>query len=393
MLLMVQLAAPAQEADKKPNTKPAVPIPAPAAPAAPAKAATPAVSVAPAAPVKIDTGSGRCYAVLVGGTPGSPMYSARYQDWIKRFKAYLSKTGVPAENIMVLSGDPSFKDAVQIVKGSEDVVKAISKMGEKGSPDDQFILFMVGHGYSMEPDSSFALPVKDLRPTELKQALSGVKSRRPLILNFSTSSGGFLSAIAEKARINVTATNGPESNAPVFAEFFLRGIESGRADGEGASRDGRVTVLEAYNWATCQTALWTVRQTADGEEWAVEGRESCEIFKKLYVFPNDPEGKKMSAKSKTEAPDAVFNLTMITEGAKEEVDASKKFWNGRRGILEHALIEDCGESVGISALSTGEENKKGYAPISPAAPKDTGYLSARTMIGHSKLIDFVKIGK
>jgi len=351
---MVQLAVPAQDASKQPEAKPAAAAP-----------------------------SGKCYAVLVGGTPGSPMYSARYQDWLKRFKSYLTgKAGVPAENITVLSADPAFKEAVQITKGSEDVVKAIAAAGGKCGADDQFILFMVGHGYSMEPEESFALPVKDLRTAELKQALLGVKSRKQIILNFSTSSGAFLGGVAAKGRINLTATNGPESNAPIFSEFFLRGLESGRADGEGAPKDGKVSVLEAYNWATFQTAEWTVRQMADGEEWAVEGKETCEIFKKLYVFPNDPEGKKMSAKSKPEAPDAIYGLKLIVEGP--EADASKKFWNGRRGILEHALIEDCGESVGIGALNVPEDNKKGYAPIVPAAAKDQGYLSSKTFIGQAK---------
>ncbi len=327
--------------------------------------------------------SGKCYALLVGGSPGSPMYSARYQDWLKRFKAYLTgKAGVPAENITVISADPAFKEAVQITKGSEDVVKAVAAAGAKCGADDQFILFIVGHGFSMEPEESFALPVKDLRPAELKQALLGVKSRKQIILNFSTSSGAFLGGIVAKGRINVTATNGPEANAPVFAEFFLRGIESGRADGEGGQKDGKISILEAYNWATFQTAEWTVRQMADGEEWAVEGKETCEIFKKLYSFPNDPEGRKMSAKSKPEAPDAIYGLKLIVEGP--EAEASKKFWNGRRGILEHALIEDCGESVGLGALNVPEDNKKGYAPIAPAAAKDQGYLSSRTLIGQTK---------
>ncbi len=366
----------AQDAAKKPEAKPATQVPA-AKPAA--KPATPAPAQVTPAP------AGKCYAILVGGSPGSPMYSARFQDWIKRFKAYLTgRAGVPAENITVLSGDPAFKDAVQVTKGSEDVVKAISAASAKCGTNDQFILFMVGHGYSMEPEENFALPAKDLRAAELKQALAGVKSRQQIILNLSTSSGAFLGSIAARGRINITATNGPESNAPVFAEFFLRGIESGRADGEGGQKDGKVSLLEAYNWATYQTALWTVRQTADGEEWAVEGRETCEIFKKLYAFPNDPECKKMSAKSKPEAPDAVYALKTVVEGTPEELNASKKFWNGRRGILEHALIDDCGESAGIGALNVPEENKKGYAPIVPASAKDPGYLASRSFLGQGR---------
>ena len=83
---------------------------------------------------------------------------------------------------------------------------------------------------------------------------------------------------------------------------ILRGLESGRADGEGAPsagrRDGTVTLLEAFNWATRQTALWTVRQTSAPEGWIVEGRESIAVFEALNAGPDGtPAVRKLSPAS------------------------------------------------------------------------------------------------
>ena len=74
--------------------------------------------------------------------------------------------------------------------------------------------------------------------------------------------GSFVESLAAPGRVNIAATSPEESAESVLAEFFLRALETGAADGEGAAaktRDGRVTLLEALNWASYQTALWISR--------------------------------------------------------------------------------------------------------------------------------------
>ena len=172
--------------------------------------------------------------------------------------------------------------------------------------------------------------------------------------------------------MNITATSPTEMNDAVYAEFFLRGLESSRA---AAGKAGPINMLDAYNWAAQQTALWIVRweETGDGGKadagnvaWKATGRETVEIFQKLY--PNDP-ARKLDPASDAKADDAVMPLAP----PNGQVSGT---WLNRRVIDEHATIEDCGQPLAVSALGD-----KGYQAILGAQPGDPGYLARQTVLG------------
>ncbi len=343
----------------------------------------------PAATAPASAPAGKCHALLVTGPSGSSLYARRHEDWLKRFHNYLTvQAGVPAGNVTVLCGDKDFKDG--IVSGpatSESVVKAITDMSKIIRPQDQFILVLIGHGSLSDSKPSLVMPGPDLTGDQLARALVDVRARSQIILNFSGSSGDLLKSLSRKGRINVAATSGDEGGEPVYAEFFLRGLESGRARGEGTvaatassspsvSAKGPVSVLEAYNWAAYQTALWTSRQSAQKDgTWIVNGKESVEIFKKLYGGKEDELGsRKLSDASDAASSDAVVEIL-----APREAEAAKS-WGGRRIVNEHAMIEDRGLEGGASAL----RGDKGYEPLTGAKEGEEGFVAAQTVLGRTE---------
>jgi hypothetical protein len=313
--------------------------------------------------------------------PGAPIYARRYRDWLKRFHAHLTKVAkAPAENVVVLSGDGGPKDPVVDGKATAESVKgALADFAKKLQPQDQFILVLVGHGAVVETVPSLILPGQDVRAQELADALEPVRARNQVVLNLTASAGDSVRFLARQGRVNVAATSPTETAEPVFAEFFLRGIESERADGEGTpaagSLDGTITLLEAYNWATRQTVMWIARQKTTDEGWRVDGKESVEIFKKLYVGDGDgPAARKLSPASRADAPDEPVDLR--PKGGV--IDA---FWFGRRIVAEHAVLEDCGEDKGVSALRA-----EGYQPVSGLKPGEPGHLARRVVLGRPLLL-------
>jgi hypothetical protein len=71
-------------------------------------------------------------------------------------------------------------------------------------------------------------------------------------VNASTASGDFLPALSRQGRVIVTATKtGFERNAGVFTRFFVRAYAQ---DGADADKDGRVSVLEAFEYARVEVA-------------------------------------------------------------------------------------------------------------------------------------------
>jgi hypothetical protein len=334
-----------------------------------------------AAPAPAAAAPGKCYALILGAMPGEELYARHYRDWIKRFHTYVVQSaGVPAANIVVLSGDKDFKDPmVAGLATAESVRKALADMAAKVKPEDQFILFLVGHGVVTEKAPTLVLPGPDIDTQELADALAAIPACNQVVLNFSSAAGTAVTLLARKDRVLVTATGPMEGNEPIYPEFFLRGLESKRADGEGApaagAKDGRITVLEAYNWAARETALWIVRIKKAGAAWKLDGRESVEIFEKLYGAPPGATGtQKLAAGSDRSKPDA----PVVIKPPGGKIDES---WVGRRVLSEHALLEDCGEKSGVSAIGD-----KDYEPLSGAKPGEPGSLARRVVIGSAELL-------
>ena len=348
-------------------------------------------------------GEGTCHALLVGGLPGAPVYARRYRDWLKRFHTLLTKAGVPAKQIRVLSGDRGFEDTIVSGPATADSIRAtLGNMSDVVKADDQVILVLIGHGSVADMSPTLILPGPDVRAEMMADGLNALESRRQaarrgpsqfgpkgqtatlpalgrgdVVLNLTASSGDSLKAFARKGRVNVAATSTGESNEPVFAEFFLRGIETKAADGEGApgagTKDGVVTLLEAYNWAAGQTAWWIVRQKLADPGWRVEGKESVAVFLKLCEgAPGEPAARQLGPGSRPDAPDAQHPFR--PEGGRID-----DFWRGRRVITEHAMLEDCGEETGVSAL-----RGNGYKPLAGRKPGEPGHLARRVVLGRPK---------
>jgi hypothetical protein len=332
-------------------------------------------------PASAPARKGECFALVLGGQPASPVFARRYQDWTKRFAALLTSAGVPAGNIVTIVCDDK-------KPGKEAILSAVAELARKVQPQDQFILFMVGHGNLGETMPAFSVPGPDLEAQEFATALKSITARNQVFLNFTQTSGEYLKYFAQKGRVNIAGVNLNEAAEPVYAEFFLRGLESKRADGEGSTtsqpagkKDGAITLLEAYNWAVIQNAQWIVRQsTKVGEKvWAVDGKESVEIFKKLYEGQEGQEGARaLASDSSASKTDEIIDI--IPPQGEES-----PFWLGRRIVTEHAVLEDCGEETPACALND-DAAVKGYAPLSGKTEREPGHLARRVVLGQPELL-------
>lgn len=312
--------------------------------------------------------------------PGPAVYARRYADWLKRFHSYLTQTAkVPAANVAVLSGDEAFADPIVAGRATRDAIRqSIAGIARKAAPEDQFVLILIGHGTVAETLPSIVLPGQDINAQDLADALAAVRARTQVILNFTSSAGDSVRFLARAGRVTLAATSPTEVSESVLAEFFLRGLESKRADGEGAPAagllDGTLTLLEAANWASYQAAMWTGRMKSTQAGWKVDGKESVEIFQKLYGGPEgEPGTRKLSPASDATAADEPVPLR--PRGGLDD------FWLGRRIVAEHAVLEDCGQERGVSPLG-GD----GYKPLSGLKEGEPGALARRVVLGRPGLL-------
>lgn len=312
--------------------------------------------------------AGQTYAVLIGGLDGQEPYGRWYNDWLTRFQTYLtSNAHVPPANITLLSGKDATFDAI---------TAAFQKFAQHAQPQDQLILFILGHGEITDPAPKITLAGPDPTPPQVAALLNSFPAKNQIVLNFSASSGDFIKALSAPNRVNISATSPTEIEEPIFAEFFLRGLESKRAD---ADKNGAVTMLEDFNWAAQQTALWIARwnETDPGKMtdptkpapptvWKASGKETIEIFEKLYA---DVSNRKLDPASDRTVADA--DVALVPPGG--QVTGT---WANQRIVDEHAMLEDCGQGIGVSIITD-----KGFQPVLGLKSGDPGYLAAHTVLG------------
>lgn len=316
-----------------------------------------------------------CQVLLFGGEPGSPVYQRRFQDWLTRSHALLLKAGVAAADIRLLTADPTFK--APIVSGpatAETVVAEIKAIAGRAKREDQFILILIGHSSLVEGiGPRLLLPGPDLAPEPVAAALTAIPCREQVVINLAGVSGEWLASFAAAERVNIAAASPGELPDAVFGEFFLRGLESGRADGcAGGPGDGQVNCLEAFTWASHETARWIARLTFNrpADCWRIDGRDSVAVFEQLFGgFTGVSGARKLDPASKRDSADA--------EPVVQPLDGKlDKEWDSRRMINEHAMLEDCGAAEGVPALGTA-----GFTTFLADQPLQPGTLARHIVLG------------
>lgn len=299
-----------------------------------------------AAHAEAPSGKPSTHALLIGGKTVDPKgaYARNMGDWLTRFEKILRKQGVPADNIRILS-DPAKPLTLKTrASTSENVRTVFSKLKTALKPKDQFILYLVGHGTVTEPVGKFCLPGPDITAKETAELIDALPTRNVVVLNCASGGAEFLKEYARPGRVVLSATGIPGQGCETyFAEFLLLSLEGKDAD---KNRDGKITLLEAFNHAAFECVNWYHRQyqrggvEREGTEIVgrtieVQGKRTRRIFDKIYAGTK----VRMAAGGDPNAPDKEPDFGEI-EGGYGSV------WNFRRETTELASLEDKGEEKG-----------------------------------------------
>ncbi len=127
--------------------------------------------------------------------------------------------------------------------------QAIAKRGALPEEAELWIV-LIGHGTFAANVAKFNLVGPDVAASELNDWLKPLRAR-VVVINCSSSSGPFVTALAATNRIVVTATrSGTEQNYSRFGNFLSEAISSRSAD---VDHDLEISLLEAFLAASSQT--------------------------------------------------------------------------------------------------------------------------------------------
>jgi hypothetical protein len=206
-------------------------------------------------------GVGRAYAavyyVTVAGLGGEPDYEQRFTAAAKELDKVFKGSGACA-HVTTLTG----KDATRAR-----LTEVLSEVAREAKGEDDFVLVLIGHGSFDGSEYKFNLVGPDVTGAELAGMCDRIASRRQLVVNTTSASGGSVAALRRLGRGVIAATKtGTEKNATVFARYWVEAIEDPAAD---VDKSDSVSALEAFQYADRKTAAFYESQKRLATEHAV----------------------------------------------------------------------------------------------------------------------------
>jgi hypothetical protein len=176
--------------------------------------------------------------------PGDPEHGELFTKWGTTLAdTATQKLGVAKDHVTVLSGPAATKAAV---------TKALGDLAARAGADDTVMIVLFGFGTFDGKIAKFNLPGPDPTPDDFAPLLDRIRSKRLVFVDTTSASGPFVPVLSKPGRVIVSATrNGAEQFATLFGGYFVDALSSDAAD---TDHDGKVTVLEAFDYAKKQVA-------------------------------------------------------------------------------------------------------------------------------------------
>ncbi len=197
------------------------------------------------------------YVVTVAGLGGEPDYDQRFTGNAKDLDKIFKDAGSSAHSY-ALYGDAATAESLK---------KTLATIAQQATATDDFVLILIGHGSFDGTEYKFNLVGPDLTAAEIAALCDRIPARRQLIVDTTSSSGGAAAAFERSGRAIIAATkSGTEKNATVFARYWVESLQDPAAD---VDKNGAVTAMEAFTYATKKTSAFYDSQKRLATEHAV----------------------------------------------------------------------------------------------------------------------------
>jgi hypothetical protein len=196
---------------------------------------------------------GATHVLIVTGLSGEPRFATAFHAAASTlYDAAKARWGVADSSLVYLAEDPAQDTRIRGRATRENIAAALTSLAQRSAPGDVVLVLLIGHGSGEGGNSRLSLPGPDPSAADFALWLKPLAGRTTILVNAASGSGDFLAALADSGRIVITATKSAfERNETTFAGIFARGLSSGEAD---ADKDGRVSVLEAFQYSKREVA-------------------------------------------------------------------------------------------------------------------------------------------
>lgn len=197
------------------------------------------------------------YYVIVAGLGGEPDYEQRFTAAAKDLDRIFKSAGPNAHVYTLTDGQAT----------ASQFTNTMNEVARNAKPEDDFTLILIGHGSYDGVEYKFNFVGPDLTGGQIAVLCDRVTSKRQLIVDTTSSSGGVIEALERPGRAVIAATkSGTEKNATVFARYWVDALQDPSTD---TDKSDSITALEAFTYATRKTAAFYDSQKRLATEHAV----------------------------------------------------------------------------------------------------------------------------
>jgi len=192
------------------------------------------------------------HVLIVSGLGGAEEYRQRFSDLaVELHAALIGRYDHSPDRIVVLTERPEMAPGVVKDRSTRDnVLAAMGEMAGSAAAGDHVLLVLIGHGTAQGEEARFNLPGPDLSVEDVAAALGAFDDEIVAVIHTGSASGGFVQPLSGPNRIIVAATRtARERNATEFPRFFVEAVAGDAAD---LDKDGRISVLEAFQYASAE---------------------------------------------------------------------------------------------------------------------------------------------
>ena len=196
------------------------------------------------------------FAVIFGGAAADETYQAQFRQWTLKLQEILVRDyGYPADHVTLLLGrgephTPKIEGPCRL----ETIMSTMARLQKDIRAGDQITLFFVGHGTSDDQDAKFVIAGPDITGVKFAEILEGFEDQDLVVVNTTSSSHPFCTALSAPGRVIVCATrSAAEKYDTIFARFLLTALENHAADRD---KNQRVSLFETFLFVRQKVNFW-----------------------------------------------------------------------------------------------------------------------------------------
>lgn len=210
------------------------------------------------------------YAMIIGGINKDPRERlAKDKVVLNLRRFFLNNAKLKPARLSVLVADNSSARASQQsnalqsspdkigISNAENLKETIKTLAAAVQPADRFIFYYVGQANIVAGKLRLNLPGEDITHEQLAEWINRIRASSMLLVLDCPGAGLAVKAMTGQGRIIIGACTAEQHYSTRFSEYFVPSLVDSKSDTDS---DGKVSLLEAFTFASKQLDDWYFRQ-------------------------------------------------------------------------------------------------------------------------------------